>query len=165
MPGGRRLMEAIIVSYEKDRFWAKYDLEWSPRSKTLPRRKKRVKRPEYKADMAEYQQTGLRLNICKTTADPLYEKFQRLLAEWREQAAPLPSAAAMAMLPSYQKIIGMGEPALPLILKELKDRPAHLFWALKAISGVDPVPPEDRGRIDKMIEAWINWGRQKRIIE
>ncbi len=96
---------------------------------------------------------------------PLRERFKRLLSEWRKEAALLPSATTMAMLPSYQEIIGMGEPALPLILNELKDKPTHLFWALRAISGIDPVPPENRGRIDKMVEAWINWGRQKKIIE
>jgi hypothetical protein len=104
------------------------------------------------------------VTVCVIKIESLQMKFKRLLAEWKEQSIFLSSATAMAMLPSYQEIIGMGEPVLPLILNELKDRPAHLFWALRAISGEDPVPPEDRGRINKMIEAWINWGRQKRII-
>jgi len=129
--------------------WSKFSL----------RRKKPKKLHGYRSE------TTPKLEVCETPVEPLPVKFKRLLVEWREQTALLPSATAMAMLPSYQEIIGMGEPALPLILNELKDRPAHLFWALRAISGVDPVPPEDRGRIDKMIEAWINWGRQKRIIE
>jgi hypothetical protein len=93
------------------------------------------------------------------------QEFKRLLAEWKEQATFLSSATQMAMLPQYQQIIGMGKPAIPLILNELKDRPTHLFWALKAISGMDPVPAKDRGHIDKMIKAWIKWGRQKNYIK
>ena len=125
------------------------------------------KRDRYIPNINQYQGQRARVQIvsCIINIEPLPQRFKRLLSEWKMQAAPLPSATAMAMLPSYQEIIGMGEPALPLILNELKERPAHLFWALRAISGVDPVAPENRGRIDKMIEAWINWGRQKRIIE
>lgn len=117
--------------------------------------------------MNQYQKQRERnqITVCIIGAEPLPMRFKRLLAEWRMQAAWLSSATAMAMLPSYQEIIGMGEPAIPLLLNELKTRPAHLFWALRAISGIDPVPPEDKGHIDKMIEAWLNWGRQKRFIK
>jgi len=72
---------------------------------------------------------------------------------------------AKAMTLPYQEIIGIGRPALPMILNELKERPVHLFWALRAISGTNPVEPEDRGRIDKMREVWLEWGRKNKIIE
>lgn len=43
------------------------------------------------------------------------------------------------MHPAYQQIIGMGEKALPLILRDLRDRPTgHWFWALNAITGEEP---------------------------
>ncbi len=140
-------------------------IEWPKEAMILPRLKKPTKKHEYAADIAEYQRPTQRLNICKTPHEKLSAKFKRLLIEWQKQAAFLPSVTAMAILPSYQEIIGMGKPALPLILNELKERPSHLFWALRAISGVDPVPPRDRGRIDKMIKAWIKWGRKNNIIE
>jgi hypothetical protein len=122
------------------------------------------RRKSYMPDIDEYHEHTLRL--CFVGADSsLYQKFKRLLAEWRDQAAPLSSITAMAMLPSYQEIIGMGKPALPLILNELKRKPSHLFWALRAISGIDPVPSKDRGNITQMKKAWIEWGRQNNIIE
>ena len=92
-------------------------------------------------------------------------KFKRLLVEWKEQTAHLSSINAKIMVPAYLEIIGMGQPVLRLILNELKERQSHLFPALRAITGIDPVPPEDRGRIDKMREAWIEWGREHKIIE
>ncbi len=68
------------------------------------------------------------------------------------------------MHPAYQQIIGMGQDAIPLILAEMKRKPGHWFWALKSITGEDPVLPEQRGRIKKMTEAWINWGRNQGYI-
>jgi hypothetical protein len=66
----------------------------------------------------------------------------------------------MAMHPAYQQIIGLDSPALPLILLELRRELDHWFWALKAITGQDPVPPESRGRVQKMTDAWLDWGRE-----
>ncbi len=89
------------------------------------------------------------------------EKFHRLAAQWRAERGPTSSISQMAMHPAYQQIIGMGLAVLPLLLHELATEPDHWFWALKAITGVDPVPPESRGRIRAMAEAWLRWGRQQ----
>lgn len=62
---------------------------------------------------------------------------------------------------AYQKIIGMGEPVIPLILAELERQPGHWSWALTAISGEDPIPPTARGRLDQMASIWLQWGREK----
>jgi hypothetical protein len=66
----------------------------------------------------------------------------------------------MAMNQSYQQIIGMGNDAVSLILKELEAGPDHWFWALVSITGANPVPHEDRGKVKKMAEAWVKWGRE-----
>ena len=62
------------------------------------------------------------------------------------------------MHPAYQQIVGMGRSAVPFILKELANGPGHWFWALRAISGEDPVSPKDRGDVLKMTNAWLVWG-------
>ena len=74
------------------------------------------------------------------------------------------NTAQMAILPSYQRIIGMGMPAVPLILEELQREPNQWFWALEAITDANPVPPEDAGRVRKMAQAWIDWGKQHGFI-
>ena len=71
------------------------------------------------------------------------------------------STTDIAMLPSYQQIVGMGEIAVPLILRELETEPAQWFWALRAITGENPVPPESRGRVREMTQAWIEWGHRE----
>jgi hypothetical protein len=66
----------------------------------------------------------------------------------------------MAMCHSYQRIIGMGEKALPLILRQLRNEgndPDHWFWALEAIAQVDPVPPEAYGDMEEMAQCWLRW--------
>lgn len=87
------------------------------------------------------------------------EKFSRLVEQWRSETAFVSSATDMAMHPAYQAIIGMGEDAVPLLLRELERAPDHWFWALKAITGADPVPDEVKGQMDGMAQAWLRWGQ------
>lgn len=87
--------------------------------------------------------------------------FSILKTEWEASTALLSSITEIALHPSYQQIIGMGTVVVPFILAELKRKPGHWFWALKAVTGEDPVLPEQRGRINKMTEAWLHWGRKQ----
>jgi hypothetical protein len=87
-------------------------------------------------------------------------RFAELAETWRRETAVISSTTEMAMHPAYQQIIGMGPAAVPLILRELEERPAHWFWALKAITSADPVQPEDRGRLRQMTQAWLEWGKE-----
>src|SRR5690606_9948161 len=91
-------------------------------------------------------------------------EFGRLAAEWRSDTEFHSSITRIAMHPAYQRIIGMGRPALPLILHDLKATSAPWFWALRAISGVDVVPASDRGYVDRMVWAWLRWGRSENLI-
>ena len=90
------------------------------------------------------------------------DKFAQLAQQWRAETQWLSSTTEMALHPAYQGIIGMGAEALPLILTELQA--GYWYWALKAISGEDPVPPEDRGAVPRMKEAWLKWGLAKGLI-
>jgi hypothetical protein len=68
----------------------------------------------------------------------------------------------MVMSPSYQRIIGMGGRAVPMILRELEnsgDDPDHWFWALEMITGEDPVPVAAYGDTVRMAQAWLSWAQ------
>jgi hypothetical protein len=101
-----------------------------------------------------------------STAPPreLRQRFERLAAEWKDQARYLSNTAQMAMLKPYQRIIGMGLPAVPLILEELQREPHQWFWALEAITEENPVPPEAAGKVRLMAQAWIDWGKRHGFI-
>ena len=92
------------------------------------------------------------------TRPAVRERFDRLAAQWREESQYMSNTGQMTLLKSYLGIIGIGEPAVPLLLEELKRDPDYWFRALEAITLEDPVPPEDKGRLDRMAAAWIDWG-------
>jgi len=91
--------------------------------------------------------------------DALAERFHHLVREWKDAKVFTSSGTEIALHPAYQQIIGMGKEAIPLILKELQREQDHWFWALKAITGEDPVPPSDRGKLPNMTEAWLRWAQ------
>ncbi len=98
------------------------------------------------------------------TVQPTAEQnrlFGQLAEEWRRATALSSSPTEKAMHPAYQRIIGMGPVAIGLMLQELRRLPEQWFWALKAVSGEDPVPPETRGQVAAMAEAWLAWGRER----
>lgn len=86
-------------------------------------------------------------------------RFRELVRQWKEATAYLSSITDMSMHPAYQQIIGMGEAAVPLLFEELRREPDHWFWALKSITGEDPVAPDDRGKLDRMTHAWLEWAQ------
>ena len=88
-------------------------------------------------------------------------KFRSLVREWKRETAFTSSVTGIATNPAYQQIIGMGPKVLPLILKELEQNPDHWFWALTAITGVDPIFPHHRGILSEMTADWLNWGREQ----
>jgi hypothetical protein len=88
--------------------------------------------------------------------------FQELANQWRRETAHLSLAIKKVMHPAYQRIIGLGPAAVPLILSELQRRSGHWFWALKAIRGEDPAQPDDT--ISQAAQAWLQWGKERNYI-
>ncbi len=91
-------------------------------------------------------------------------RFSMLKDEWESDTLALSSITEISLHPAYQQIIGMGPVAIPMILNELSKAPNHWFWALKSITGEDPVPLEARGRTKKMVDTWLEWGRHQGYI-
>lgn len=87
--------------------------------------------------------------------------FGRLADKWRRERGATSWASQMAMQPSYQRIVGMGPAAIPFILRELDEQPDHWFWALRSITGENPVKPHQRGKIMEMAQAWLAWARNR----
>jgi len=85
-------------------------------------------------------------------------RFEMLSEQWKKETFALSSVSEIVSHPSYQKIIGMGPEALPLIFEDLSNTGSKWYWSLISITGENPVPPEDRGFIEKMNEAWLEWG-------
>jgi len=85
--------------------------------------------------------------------------FATLAAQWQDETGMLSFMHKKALHPAYQRIIGLGLPVVPLILRALAQQPAHWFWALQAITGDDPVPPD--ATPSEARAAWLAWGRER----
>jgi hypothetical protein len=97
-------------------------------------------------------------------AVPLDVEFQTYAQEWKRESQFLSSPEQASSLPSYKRIIGMGNPALPLILHELRREPDLWFDALSSITGEQPVAREHAGDIETMALDWQKWGEDNGII-
>lgn len=92
---------------------------------------------------------------------PLEYQFLMLARQWKQDNLFESSPWRMAAHPAYQRIIGMGQPAVPLILQQLAREADFWFEALVAITGEQPVPPEHAGNIEAMRQDWLGWGREQ----
>jgi hypothetical protein len=92
--------------------------------------------------------------------------FRDHVANWKAEMRSSASSSFMRMIvsPHYQRIIGMGLPVVPLLLAELEVRPDHWGWALEMITGENPVPPEAEGKLRMIAQAWVDWGRVRRLV-
>lgn len=68
------------------------------------------------------------------------------------------------MHPAYQRIIALGRDVVPLLLRDLQVEPKYWFWALSSITGEQPVADDDAGDMERMTEAWLQWGRQHHFL-
>lgn len=100
-------------------------------------------------------------NLLSYDPDDLERVFNRLVQNVLAATRSESSTQRISMHPAYQQIIGLGQPVVPLLLREVERKSGRWFWALKAITREDPVPKSDRGKTRKMIDAWLNWGNQK----
>lgn len=108
------------------------------------------------------ERTAVQTPTC--TAPTAEQKFASLVAQWKLDTAFVSSDSDVVMHPAYQDIIGMGKRAIPLILRELQKSGGNWFWALRHISGENPIDPRDIGKSRKMAEAWIRWGQDRHYL-
>ncbi len=97
-----------------------------------------------------------------------WAQFQALRRDWTSQRGASSSLTDTSMLEPYQRIIAMGRTAVPLILAQLRaegSEPDQWFWALRVITGANPVKPEDQGDFRAMATAWIAWGTEQELAE
>ena len=88
--------------------------------------------------------------------------FDELAEIWKADTALLSSVYQKALHPAYQRIIGLGEPVVPILLDALaRGDYDEWYWALRAITGEDPVSDSVRGNVEQMAEAWMQWGKKK----
>jgi hypothetical protein len=94
------------------------------------------------------------------TLPDLQSRFDVLVQQWKNDTRPLSSPTAMERHPAYQEIIGIGQAAVPLLLRDLQREPDFWFSALHALTGADPMLPEHQGKVIAIAADWIQWGKE-----
>jgi hypothetical protein len=97
------------------------------------------------------------------------QRFRRLEAQWKADTQVLSDPGKIMGHPAMRAIVAMGEEVVPLILRDLQDKPSLLVWALPEITGENLAPPRTEGsflkwNVDTQIEAWLRWGRAKGLV-
>lgn len=89
----------------------------------------------------------------------LPDKFHDLYNRWYADTYYLSSYTTICIHDAFQKIIGMGEPALFFLFPKLQETyNIMLCWALTAITCEDPITVNVYGR--DAVECWLTWGRE-----
>lgn len=97
----------------------------------------------------------------------MQQDFDKLASQWAIDTAYLSSVTKMAEHPACQQIIAMGQDVIPLVLERMAREAAtpagaspRWFWVLGTFTDANPVPECDRGKVRKMGEAWLAWGKR-----
>lgn len=103
-----------------------------------------------------------RVNDVAATGQIDEQELRGLIAQWQRETEHLSSLKQMCLHPAYQRIIGLGLPVVPYLLRELEQSPDHWFWALRAITDADP--GRDTDTFEDARQAWLTWGKEKRYL-
>jgi hypothetical protein len=102
---------------------------------------------------------------ARAASHDLARRFDELAAKWRDDTEFDSAPTTIYQHPAYLEIVGWGPPVLPLMFADLATHGSFWFGALRTLTGEDPVPPEDRGRIARMREHWLGWGRARGYLD
>lgn len=100
--------------------------------------------------------------LSKSGLAHIRSEFRRLAKEWKEATGHLSSVERKAIHPAYQRIMAMGEVAIPLILEELQSEGGHWFWALQHLTEENPA--DGVLEIEAARNRWVSWGEDRGYI-
>jgi hypothetical protein len=103
---------------------------------------------------------GVRI-IDRERAETTKQTFERLAERWVSETRFVSSLDDLVSHSAYRQIIRMGPAAVRFILADLKVSPKPWFYALRQITGADPIPKKAAGNLRKMTTAWLQWGRKR----
>lgn len=92
--------------------------------------------------------------MCELTPE-VRARFERDVVEWQQATGHLSTTLDMSMHFAYQRIIGLGPVAVPLIIEQLRSDGDHWFWALVAIVGEDKAIGAKT--VPEATQCWVEW--------
>lgn len=119
--------------------------------------KQKTDAPNEHSELEEWYQRAHPKELVHQPSDSNRLLFSILAKDWYKETALISSLAEKISHPSYLRIIRMGDEAVPLILEEMRKRPAHWFAALDVLVDKEK-PAKDAKTLTQAAVAWIKWG-------
>jgi len=98
----------------------------------------------------------------RRTQSDVEQIFSGLAKQWQDATSGYSITTRRYFHPAYKAILLLKEDAVPLILRELEQRPDWWFDALETITKVNPVSPE--ASFEEAADNWIAWGKENKRI-
>jgi len=102
--------------------------------------------------------------VAATHVSDIQQRFYRLADEWTQAIGSSSSLTAMSRHPKYREIVQLGWPVVPYLLQDLQRNRGFWFPALDEITGIRPFDLSDAGNSRRMIQAWVQWEKRKKLI-
>jgi len=102
-------------------------------------------------------------NAAEATEDAELEViFKGLSKVWKDSTSGLSITSRRFSHPIYKAIIRLGPEVVPLILKDMQQKPDWWFEALEFLTKTNPTTPTDS--FEEAAKAWIEWGKNNNLI-
>ncbi len=86
-----------------------------------------------------------------------------LLQALHNQTTIMSSTSSMARTPAFRELHELGQDAVPALIEDLRAEPSiPVLMLLSQITGESPFADHDRGWVQKMAKAWLDWYDEKR---
>lgn len=89
----------------------------------------------------------------------LRRQFDDLVCIWLDETLSSSSIIEICTNWAYQRVIGLGPNAIPLILEAVNDGQRHWGWALAALTGDNPAA--DTQNQQDAADVWLRWAAQE----
>lgn len=124
---------------------------------------------------AEYIRTQEKLSFSSYYTNSFYQmnlydenlknEFETAKKEWLDSTNLKSTIFTSITHPAHLKIIRLGEEVIPLMLADLKKNRNHWFITLALITRENPVKKNHLGNIEKMAGDWLEWGKNRSMID
>lgn len=107
-----------------------------------------------------------KINIVIT--QNLEETFESLYEAWKFDTSGMSNPRTIFADANFYKIVGLGEPVLPLIFKKLKEKKDFpLTSALRYITRCEAgnILADNFGTSQGFVDSWIEWGKEHGYID
>jgi hypothetical protein len=96
--------------------------------------------------------------------DNLYLKtrFDYYHEKWVKETMILSNAKSITANSNFQKIVSYGSEIVPILLRELENKPSNLVWAMNHI--LNRKISNNSLTITEASKAWVSWGKLNQII-